>query len=163
MRLWNQLPKNGMELAVGFPWLQSWVTLPQRNEKIRIVQTAVLRADWEKWNYGMMGKMWKGEVILSKINVISTGCWTLTPCNLVDVSDEPLAGYRYSRLHADVSQKTVNWDLRSFGILRNLDLYFSTAVSEQPIVPSGKFLALEDGMIFPYRRFGAIYRSRVQG
>jgi len=88
-----------------------------------------------------MGKLWKGEVILSKINVISTGCWNLTPCDLVDISDEPLAGYRPARLHANISQKTVNWELRYFGgILRNLDLYFSTGVSGQPIGPKWKAL-----------------------
>jgi len=87
-----------------------------------------------------MGKMLKGEVILSKINVISTGRWNLKPCNLVEVSDEPLSCYRSARLRANIYQKTVNWYLRSFEILRNSDLYFYTGVSGQPIAPNWKAL-----------------------
>ena len=45
---------------------------------------------------------------MSKINVMSTGGCNLTPCNLVDVSDEPLAGYRSARLHANIFQKIIN-------------------------------------------------------
>jgi len=133
--------KNGMGLAVGFPWFQSWVYTLQRDEKIRIIQTLVLTADRERWNYRSMGKMWKEEVTLSKINVISTGGWNLMTCNLVDFADEPLAGYIYARLHANISQKIINWDLRFLGgILRNLDLYFYTGVSWQPFGPNWKAL-----------------------
>jgi hypothetical protein len=101
--------------------------------------------------------MWKGEIILSRINVVSTGFCNLTPCNLVDVC-------RRFRLTSCLLQicDTTCWHMA--GDSKLISALFGDYTSIPKFrnnlsVPSSKPLAPEDGTVVPYRRFGTTYRS----